>query len=270
MASVVELVGGAAASEATVVGTSSSGTTTSSTPISVKVAAKGGNNTKARSPRYNRHHSIYREQLRISPPNADVVLSLQQLQKLKYLFRLRRFLEDWIFFLGMFGLLLVIAELEVLQQSFSWDMNGSAAGEPQPKTRAKGSRMKWSRTVPATVILKVFLTLSTLLLVSLQLARYVTMVKIDVLRNVVPPSSRLWNSWKVLLTFFIEVALCIIHVPPMWNDYKAFTPEGSDNYYIPLGYVHETKLLPSDAGCVVVIVFLCRHMTEYFTILIII
>ena len=97
-----------------------------------------------------------------------------------------------------------------------------------------------------------FLTLSTLLLVSLQLARYVTMVKIDVLRNVVPPSSRLWNSWKVLLTFFIEVALCIIHVPPMWNDYKAFTPEGSDNYYIPLGYVHETKLLPSDAGCVVV------------------
>ena len=179
-------------------------------------------------------------------PRTDVVLSLQQLQKLKYLFRLRRFLEDWIFGLGMFGVVLVMVELEVLQQNWSWDMQGYAA-DPQPRTRLQGARMKWSRTSPTTVVLKVLLTISTVLLLGLQLARYVTMVKIDVLRNVVPPSSRLWNSPWVVLAFICEILICAIHVPPMWNDFTAFTTAGSENYYIPLGYVVETAALEGAA-----------------------
>ena len=169
-------------------------------------------------------------------------MSTDKMQKLKYLFRLRRFLEDWIFGLGMFGVVLVMVELEVLQQNWSWDMHGYAAN-PQPRTREQGARMRWSRTSPTTVILKVLLSISTVLLIGLQLARYVTMVKIDVLRNVVPPSSRLWNSPWVLLAFVFEILICAIHVPPMWNDYKAFTTAGSDNYYIPMGYVVETAAL---------------------------
>ena len=88
------------------------------------------------------------------------------------------------------------------------------------------------------IVLKVLISASTLALVVFLVLKYFLQVKLYVLKNTLPPSSRLWNTPPLLFRLFMEVLICLPHIPPGVNftvdmrllNYRTGDASSSDQY----------------------------------------